>query len=238
MKIIIFRGDLIDISSIRTTGDCDVWNIYNISSRYETHSAQAGNNSKNKNEEHWAPEAGHVHNMTMITSQNAMNAIRGQNQQISFHTYSGYGTMGGSTTRSEFGKPQVLNARKVPTAHVCLHHMCDKSDFYKPAFPWAGDFSGERSLLVNLISGLITQISITLWLFWRPTGPSYRDAPVIKFKLMRMECNVWSHAIMPHSCNRPACVLAVWPVLLFSKLNKIFFGYFDPEKIFSDNRNK
>ena len=27
-------------------------------------------------------------------------------------------------------------------------------------------------------------------------------------------------------------------VLLFSKLNQIFFGYFDPEKIFLDNKNK
>ena len=27
-------------------------------------------------------------------------------------------------------------------------------------------------------------------------------------------------------------------VLLFSKLNKIFFGYFDPENIFLDNKNK
>ena len=27
-------------------------------------------------------------------------------------------------------------------------------------------------------------------------------------------------------------------VLLFSKLNKLFFGYFDPEKIFLDNENK
>ena len=28
------------------------------------------------------------------------------------------------------------------------------------------------------------------------------------------------------------------PVLLFSKLNKIFFGYFDPVNIFLDNENK
>ena len=28
------------------------------------------------------------------------------------------------------------------------------------------------------------------------------------------------------------------PVLLFSKLNKIIVGYFDPEKIFLDNENK
>ena len=28
------------------------------------------------------------------------------------------------------------------------------------------------------------------------------------------------------------------PVLPFSKLNKIFFGYFDPEEIFLDNKNK
>ena len=28
------------------------------------------------------------------------------------------------------------------------------------------------------------------------------------------------------------------PVLPFSKLNKIFFGYFDPENIFLDNKNK
>ena len=27
-------------------------------------------------------------------------------------------------------------------------------------------------------------------------------------------------------------------VLPFSKLNKIFFGYFDPENIFLDNKNK
>ena len=27
-------------------------------------------------------------------------------------------------------------------------------------------------------------------------------------------------------------------VLPFSKLNKIFFGYFDPENIFTDNKNK
>jgi hypothetical protein len=27
-------------------------------------------------------------------------------------------------------------------------------------------------------------------------------------------------------------------VLLFSKLNNIFFGYFDPKKIFLDNENK
>ena len=27
-------------------------------------------------------------------------------------------------------------------------------------------------------------------------------------------------------------------VLRFSKLNKIFYGYFDPEKIFLDNENK
>ena len=30
----------------------------------------------------------------------------------------------------------------------------------------------------------------------------------------------------------------VEPVLLFSKLNKMFFGYFDPEHIFLDNENK
>ena len=30
-----------------------------------------------------------------------------------------------------------------------------------------------------------------------------------------------------------------WPaVLLFSKLNKLFFGYFDPENILLDNKNK
>ena len=28
------------------------------------------------------------------------------------------------------------------------------------------------------------------------------------------------------------------PVLLFSKLNKIFFGYFDPQNIFLDNEVK
>ena len=28
------------------------------------------------------------------------------------------------------------------------------------------------------------------------------------------------------------------PVLLISKLNKIFFGYFDPENIILDNENK
>ena len=28
------------------------------------------------------------------------------------------------------------------------------------------------------------------------------------------------------------------PVFIFSKLNKIFFGYFDPENIFLDNENK
>ena len=28
------------------------------------------------------------------------------------------------------------------------------------------------------------------------------------------------------------------PVLLFSKLNKTFFGYFDPENSFLDNENK
>ena len=28
------------------------------------------------------------------------------------------------------------------------------------------------------------------------------------------------------------------PVLLFSKLNKIFFRYFNPENIFLDNKNK
>ena len=28
------------------------------------------------------------------------------------------------------------------------------------------------------------------------------------------------------------------PVLPFSKLNKIFFGYFDPKNIFLDNKNK
>ena len=27
-------------------------------------------------------------------------------------------------------------------------------------------------------------------------------------------------------------------VLMFSKLNKIIFGYFDPERIFLDNKNK
>ena len=29
-----------------------------------------------------------------------------------------------------------------------------------------------------------------------------------------------------------------YSVLLFTKLNKIIFGYFDPEKIFLDNENK
>ena len=29
-----------------------------------------------------------------------------------------------------------------------------------------------------------------------------------------------------------------WAVLPFSKLNKMFFGYFDPENIFFDNKNK
>ena len=28
------------------------------------------------------------------------------------------------------------------------------------------------------------------------------------------------------------------PVLLFSKLNKMFFGYFDPENMLLDNENK
>ena len=33
-------------------------------------------------------------------------------------------------------------------------------------------------------------------------------------------------------------VLTRATVLLFSKLNKLFFGYFDPEVIFLDNENK
>ena len=32
-------------------------------------------------------------------------------------------------------------------------------------------------------------------------------------------------------------VLILKPVLPFSKLNKIFLGYFDPENIFLDNEN-
>ena len=31
---------------------------------------------------------------------------------------------------------------------------------------------------------------------------------------------------------------ALQAVLPFSKLNKFFFGYFDPENIFLDNKNK
>ena len=34
------------------------------------------------------------------------------------------------------------------------------------------------------------------------------------------------------------CVCILQPVLLFSKINKILFGYFDPENIFIDNENK
>ena len=53
-----------------------------------------------------------------------------------------------------------------------------------------------------------------------------------------------------HDCNTcPLVTTLLWPisfedrqqlpaVLLFSKLNKIFFGYFDPENIFVDNKHK
>ena len=32
--------------------------------------------------------------------------------------------------------------------------------------------------------------------------------------------------------------MSLWPVLPFSKLKRIFFGYFDPENNFLDNENK
>ena len=44
--------------------------------------------------------------------------------------------------------------------------------------------------------------------------------------------------IQPPSKDLGAKNDARQPVLLFSKLNKIFFGYFDPENIFLDNKNK
>ena len=45
----------------------------------------------------------------------------------------------------------------------------------------------------------------------------------------------------PHHPKWPrtsACGAPCRTVLLFSKLNKIFSGYFDPENIFKDNKNK
>ena len=41
---------------------------------------------------------------------------------------------------------------------------------------------------------------------------------------------VWQVALLPQGASAP--------VLLFSKLNKLFFRYFDPEKIFLDDKNK
>ena len=41
--------------------------------------------------------------------------------------------------------------------------------------------------------------------------------------------------LAPEDISRPLGSVAV---LLFSKLNKIFFGYFHPEKFFVDNKNK
>ena len=38
--------------------------------------------------------------------------------------------------------------------------------------------------------------------------------------------------------SRRCCTAKVSAVLHFSKLNKIFFGYFDPGNIFLDNKNK
>ena len=41
--------------------------------------------------------------------------------------------------------------------------------------------------------------------------------------------------LMMYSLELLRCMLAV---LLFSKLNNVLFGYFDPENIFLDNENK
>ena len=39
------------------------------------------------------------------------------------------------------------------------------------------------------------------------------------------------------STKTPRCGGLSGPVLPFSKLNKMFFGYFDPENVFLDNEN-
>ena len=38
--------------------------------------------------------------------------------------------------------------------------------------------------------------------------------------------------------GRIQSILHAWPVLLYFKLNKLLFGYFDPEIVFIDNENK
>ena len=40
------------------------------------------------------------------------------------------------------------------------------------------------------------------------------------------------------SAETKSLTLLSLPVLLFSKLNKMFFGYFDPQNIFLDNKIK
>ena len=64
--------------------------------------------------------------------------------------------------------------------------------------------------------------------------PSYSGIRVINVRVIA------AYLYMPVSdfenVNTGTC--EYWTVLLFSKLNKTFFGYFDPENIFLDNKNK
>ena len=55
---------------------------------------------------------------------------------------------------------------------------------------------------------------------------------------LAMFSDVWSDDPSAHFNNASVWQTICRPVLPFSKLNKIFFGYFDPDNIFLDNKNK
>ena len=98
---------------------------------------------------------------------------------------------------------------------------------------------GRLSMSASSMIALSTVCLAIPWSAWKP--PHTQECIAIlatapsAWKLHhKQECIAtlsiaWSAWTPPHTQES---------VLLFSKLNKIFFGYFDPEKIFLDNENK
>ena len=75
------------------------------------------------------------------------------------------------------------------------------------------------------------------------TGASHRT-PLKTAWFQRIGVDTRQHVVTPeqrysqlYSCTAHVACGTSWAVLPFSKLNKIFFGYFDPENIYAGNEN-
>ena len=67
-------------------------------------------------------------------------------------------------------------------------------------------------------------------------------SPIFTFLIVRIAKYAWSGSpeanhVGHQNRYRKSC-LEPGPLLPFSKLNKLFFGYLHPEKIFKDHENK